>query len=185
MNDPLWGSEAIDPLLLTDVNMPIHDAVRISIADIFYFRCHSLESECYTGGVVDLFPIELAKRLANRVIMEMKAPFEQMFAIPALRMALGIDGNRRLEYVHGEYADVWIDASDSRHILRKYGIQKRLCWHQNRIRLLMPSGYATYVEHVEAQWQYGYQRGMEAFSRRAANDKQHMRHVTRHNWGKP
>ena len=45
----------------------------------------------------------------------------------------------------------------------------------------MPARYETYVEHVEAQWQYGYQRGLEAFGKPHANYKQHMRYATRHN----
>lgn len=183
LSDPIWGDNAIAPQLLTDVEMPIGDAVRISISDMFYFRCHSHQASHYTGGVVDLFPIELAKRLAHRVIMELKAPFSQALAIPAWRAVLGVDGNQRLRHVHSQFADVWIDASDVDSVFQKGGMQKKVSWSKNRFRLLMPARYETYLDHVEDQWQYGYQRGLEAFAKPGANHKQHMRHATRHNKG--
>jgi predicted acylesterase/phospholipase RssA len=185
MSDPMWGDNAIAPQLLTDVQMPIGDAVRISISDMFYFPCHTHQAGHYTGGVVDLFPIELAKRLAQRVVMELKAPFSQALAIPAWRAVLGVDGNQRLRHVHSQHADVWIDASDVESVFRKRGMQQKLSWPKNRLRLLMPARHETYQEHVEAQWQYGYQRGLEAFGQPGPNYKRHMRHATRHNRVRP
>ena len=185
MSDPMWGDNAIAPQLLTDVQMPIGDAVRISISDMFYFPCHSHQGGHYTGGVVDLFPIELAKKLAQRVVMELKAPFSQALAIPAWRAVLGVDGNQRLRHVHSQHADVWIDASDVESVFHKRGMQQKLSWPKNRLRLLMPARHETYLEHVEAQWQYGYQRGLEAFGQPGPNYKQHMRHATRHNKASP
>lgn len=184
LSAPQWGDNAIASELLTDVSMPIGDAVRISISDMFYFRCHLYQASHYTGGVVDLFPIELAKRLAQRVIMELKAPFSQALAIPAWRAVLGVDGNQRLCYVHSQFADVWIDASDVDSVFHKRGMQKKVSWTRNRFRLLMPMHYETYLAHVEEQWQYGYQRGLEAFAKPEANHKQHMRNATRHNKGR-
>lgn len=180
-SDPRYGEHAIASELLIETNVAMRDAVRISIADMFYFRCHTLAPGSYTGGVVDLFPIELAHRLARRTVMELKAPFNQALAIPALRAVLGIDGNRRLRHVHSQRADAWIDTSDISRVLRNSGAQKRIDWIRNRIRLVLPSNHDAYVEQVEAQWQYGYQRAREAFARPVPNDKTHMRHVTKHN----
>lgn len=181
LSDSQWGEHAIAPELLVDVNMPIVDAVRISITDMFYFPCYAYQANFYTGGVIDLFPIEIAKRLAQRVIMELKAPFNQTLAIPALRAVLGIDGNQRLRYVHDQFADVWIDTSDVSRVLHNNGMQKKLSWTNNRFCLVMPKRYEIYQEQMMAQWQYGYQRGLEAFAKTVVNDKQSMRYVTRHN----
>ncbi|WP_233212606.1 patatin-like phospholipase family protein [Collimonas sp. PA-H2] len=185
LSNPMWGENAIARELLTDVAMPIGDAVRISISDMFYFPCHAHKTGHYTGGVVDLFPIELAQRLGQRVIMELKAPFNQALAIPAWRAVLGVDGNHRLRHMHDQYADAWIDASDVDSRFDKRGMQMKISWTKNRFSLLMPARYETYLEDVEAQWQYGYQRGMEAFANPSANYQQHMRHATRHNKGRP
>ncbi len=181
LSAPQWGDNAIAPRLATDSEMPIGDAVRISISDMYYFRCHSRADEHYMGGVIDLFPIELAHRLARRVVIEMKAPFSQQSAIPALRAVLGVDGNQRLRHVHAQRADVWIDSSDVERVLRRSGMQQKLSWRENRIRLVMPASHATFVEQVETQWQYGYRRAQEAFARAAAKQAAPMRYATRHN----
>ncbi len=181
LNQPQWGDHAIATELLTDTNMPIGDAVRISIADMFYFRCHSHQANHYTGGMVDLFPIELANQLAQRIIMELKAPFNQTLAIPAWRTVLGVDGNQRLRHVHNQFAHFWIDTSDIGSALHKCGMQKKISWLKNRFCLLMPAHYEIYQAQIEKQWQYGYQRAMEAFAKPDANHKQHMRNATRHN----
>jgi predicted acylesterase/phospholipase RssA len=181
LSTPQWGDNAIAPRLLTDTGMPLGDAVRISISDMFYFRCHSIGGEHYMGGVIDLFPIEIAHRMARQVVIEMKAPFSQGTAIPALRAVLGIDGNQRLRHIHGQRADVWIDSSDVEKVLRASGMQQKLVWRENRIRLVMPAEYRTFVAQVETQWQYGYQRAREAFARAGAGEQARMRHATRHN----
>ncbi|MDC8758671.1 patatin-like phospholipase family protein [Janthinobacterium fluminis] len=185
LSTPEWGDNAIAPRLLTDTTMPIGDAVRISISDMYYFRCHSRDGEHYMGGVIDLFPIELAQRMAREVVIEMKAPFSQNAAIPALRAVLGIDGNQRLRHIHGQRADVWIDSSDVEQVLRTSGMQQKLCWRENRIRLVMPADYQRFVAHVEAQWQYGYGRAREAFARAAAKEKPRMRLATKYNRAAP
>ncbi|MES2933623.1 MAG: patatin-like phospholipase family protein [Pseudomonadota bacterium] len=176
-----WGDNTVAPALLTDISMPIGDAVRISISDMFYFRCHSHGTSHYTGGVIDLFPIEVAHRLANHVTMEIKSPFNQTLSIPAWRAVLGIDGNARLRHVHRQVADVWVDASDVDTVLANNSMQKKLAWRQNRIRLIMPPTHASYVADVEAQWQYGYRRALEAFGHAEPNHTQHMRYKAKHN----
>jgi predicted acylesterase/phospholipase RssA len=178
---PEWGEHAIAPSLATDVQIPFADAARISISDMYYFPCVSLDGQTYTGGVVDLFPLEIAKVLAHSVTMEFKAPFDQQYAIPAWRAVLGLDGNQRLRYTHGQYADTWVDSSDVMQALAEYDIKKKLDWRNNRYRLAPPADYHDYARKIEAHWQYGYQRGEEAFARSQPNDKSTIRHLTSHN----
>lgn len=180
-DEALWGRHAIAPELLTEVDMPLAEAVRISIADMYYFACHSAGPAHYTGGVVDLFPIEVARRLADEVVMEFKAPFNQPLAIPALRAVLGLDGNQRLRHVHGQRAEVWIDTSDISQALAKEQVRKQLQWRRNRIRLAPPERYEDYVQHIDAQWHYGYQRGMQAFASTPPDSRHGMRCVNRYN----
>jgi predicted acylesterase/phospholipase RssA len=161
--DSRWSCGAVAPLLATDSAMPVADAVRISVADMFYFRSHQHQGRDYTGGVIDLFPIELAQRLARRVTMERKAPFHPHLALPALRTVLGIDGAARLQHVHAQHADAWVDTSDVGTALRKHGIGKRIDWLRNRIALAMPPTLPAYAAQVEAQWQYGYRKALAAF----------------------
>jgi predicted acylesterase/phospholipase RssA len=181
LSNPEWGDNAIDAPLRIDTTMPVADAVRISISDMYYFRCHTHSSGHYMGGVIDLFPIEIAHRLADSVAIEMKSEFNRALAIPALRAVLGIDGNARLRHIHAQHSDFWIDTSDVEKILSTRGMRKLVSWRHNRIRLVMPADHATYVEHIDAQWRYGYERGMEAFGQASSNAQAHMRNANKHN----
>jgi predicted acylesterase/phospholipase RssA len=179
--DKRWGDHAISEELATDVAMPLADAVRISISDCFYFRCHQHGVHSYTGGLVDLFPIEISRQLAEQTMMEFKQSFDQTFSIPAWRAVLGLDGNQRLRFVHGQSVDRWVDTSDVSKALARQQVQKRLDWRSGRIRLVAPVDHATHMRHMDDQWNYGYQRGMEACKRLEPLDKTSVRQVDRYN----
>jgi len=183
--DPRWGVHAIADQLDTYTGMGLEEAVRLSITDFYYFPCHRHGVDHYIGGVVDLFPIEIAQRLAHEVMIEFKESFDQTFSIPAWREVLGLDGNQRLRQVNGQFADVWFDTSDVSRALPREQVHKKLDWRNNRIVLAMPDSHATYADYVEAQWQYGYQRGMEALQRPEPSDKTRMRQVDRYNRAEP
>lgn len=162
--DRRWSTGAIAPQLEVDSAMPLTDAVRISTADVFYFRSHARAGQHYTGGLLDLFPIEIAQRLAGQVFMERKSPFSPWLALPALRAVFGIDGAARLRHVHAQHADAWFDTSRVQQALRQHGIGKRIDWRRNRVTLAMPRSHAAFAAQVDAQWQYGYRCGMNAFA---------------------
>lgn len=160
--DPRWGEHAVADALLTDSSVPMAEAARLSIADMIYFRCQHHGGHHYIGGVLDLFPIELGRRLGAEVMMEFKEAFDQTFSIPAWRAVLGLDGNARLRYANGQQADIRVDTSDVSQVLASELVQKKLHWWRNRIALAMPFSYEAYAEHMRDQWQYGYERGLEA-----------------------
>jgi hypothetical protein len=167
--DPRWSNGAIAPLLQVDTTMPLEDAVRISLSDMFYFRCHHHAGNHYTGGVIDLFPIELARRLAASVTMERKGRLDPWLVAPAWRAVLGIDGAARLRAVYGQHAgqhaDVWIDTADMAQALRGRGLGKKIRWQENRFRLIAPDSLDAWRAQVDAQWHYGYRKGLAAFTR--------------------
>lgn len=160
--DPRWSAGAVAPRLELDSTASLHDAVRSSVADMFYFASHASQGRHYSGGVIDLFPLELAHHLAREVIMERKMPFNPWLAAPALRAVFGIDGAARLRHVHGLHADAWVDTRDMAQALRGHGIGKRIDWRRNRIGLAVPASHAAYAAQVRAQWDYGYRKGMAA-----------------------
>ncbi len=181
LGGPEWGNTAVAPRVATDTTMPLDVAARISVSDMYYFACHPQGGAHYMGGVVDLFPIELAHRLAHRVVMEFKAPFEQLTSVPAWRAVLGTDANQRLRHVHAQHADVWIDTSDIMQALAKPYLRNVVAWRQNRVRLEPPPSYASFVQHMEDHWNYGYARGREAFARDTPSSQEGMRLVNRYN----
>jgi predicted acylesterase/phospholipase RssA len=179
LNDIRWGEHAVARELLVDGSVPLTDAARISIADMIYFRCQQYRGQEYIGGVLDLFPVEIARRLGVEVVMEFKEAFDQVFSIPAWRSVLGVDGNARLRYANTHLADMRIDSSDVSVVLEKQQLQQKLDWLRNRIELAMPPSYETFVQHMNDQWQYGHDRATEALGR---PPRQHpaVRNATRH-----
>jgi predicted acylesterase/phospholipase RssA len=162
--DPRWSAGAVDPVLRVEAGVAPADAARSSIADMFYFRSHAVAGRHYSGGVIDLFPIELARRLGREVIMERKMPFNPWLALPALRTEFGIDGAARLRHMHAQAADAWFATRDAREVLRAHGIGKRIDWRGNRVELVVPPTLDVYAAQVRAQWDYGYLKGMAAFA---------------------
>jgi predicted acylesterase/phospholipase RssA len=163
--DARWGEHAVARQLLIEGSVPVADAARISIADMIYFRSAQYRGEEYIGGVLDLFPLEIARKLGTEVIMEFKEAFDQVFSIPAWRAVLGVDGNARLRYANSHLADMRIDSSDVSVVLEQQQIQQKLDWLRNRIELRMPPSHAIFVQHMNDQWQYGYDRAQEALAR--------------------
>jgi predicted acylesterase/phospholipase RssA len=179
LGDVRWGEHAVARELLIDGSVPIDAAARISIADMIYFRCAQYRGQEYIGGVVDLFPVEIARRLGAEVVMEFKEAFDQVFSIPAWRNVLGVDGNARLRYANTHLADMRIDSSDVSVVLEKQQLQQKLDWRRNRIELAMPPSYETFVQHMDDQWQYGYDRANEALGR-PARQQPPVRRANRH-----
>ncbi|MES2889419.1 MAG: patatin-like phospholipase family protein [Pseudomonadota bacterium] len=180
-NHPRWGNTAVAPEVAVDTAMPLDEAVRVSVTDMYYFTSHRRGAQHYLGGVVDLFPIEVAHRLAEEVAIEFKAPFDQGASVPAWRAVLGVDANQRLRHVHAQRADVWIDSSDVGTVLGGQRFRREFAWRQNRLRLAPPTDYAQYVSHIEAQWRYGHQRAREAYARAATAPRPSMRLANRFN----
>ena len=181
--DARWGEHAIAERLLLETDMPSGVAARISIADMFYFRCVEHASGHYIGGVVDLFPIEVARSLADSVMIEFKQSFDQTYSIPAWRNVLGLNGNQRLRHVNGQPVDFRFDTSDITSALARETTSKKLDWLRNRIGLAIPDSYDVYRQYMRAQWQYGHERAMETFRRREPYRESAMRQVDRHSRG--
>lgn len=158
------ADNAVSPALCVESGVSLADAVRVSISDMFYLPCFAIGTDHYMGGVIDLVPMEIAARLANRITAEHKAPFNQLFAIPAIRAVLGIDGNSRMREVRASPADTWIDTSDISAALKRNSIKKALSWKPPHVRLALPDTHEEYVRDVNMQWQYGYDRAIAAFA---------------------
>ncbi len=154
-----WGETSVAAALRTD-SVPIEEAVRSSVADLYLFRCHTYMGNTYTGGIIDLFPIEIARQLADQVVMEKKGLYDELISIPALRSVFGTHGNRRLSHVLKQKADWWVDTSDMEQALQANQIERKAVWLRNRVELVVPGSYDAYVKMIDAQWAYGYQRAL-------------------------
>jgi predicted acylesterase/phospholipase RssA len=175
-----WGQHAVADELLLEHGATLSEAARISISDMYYFRCQPYGGHEYIGGVLDLFPVEIARRLGKEVILEFKEAFDQVFSIPAWRAVLGINGNARLRYANTHLADLRIDSSDVSRTLARQQLQQKLHWRRNRIELAMPPTYEEFVRFMDDQWRFGYERAQEALRHPRGQHPPSIRRLTRH-----
>ena len=168
MTSPLsamrYGDTAIAPEMHIATSMPIADAVRASVSDMYYFRCHSHESGDYIGGVVDLFPIEVARKLAQQVVMEKKSGYDKWLGVPAIKAVLGFDGNQRLSDVLQQPADIWFDTTDMETVFEHQRIKQHIQFLKNKITIKTPASFDEYAKIIDAQWAFGYERAMLGLS---------------------
>ena len=147
-------------------------AIRASMADMYYLPpTYIKELGWCLGGVINLTPIELACQLAETVFAETKGGYDSWLAAPAIQRVFGFDPNARLAQVHGflpsaeSYQDKfenssqlhWLPFADNGEQLAGQHVQKRFNLKQMTIEL-MHSDYDGFVQQMQAQWRYGYQR---------------------------
>ena len=147
-------------------------AIRASMADMYYLPPTYIEELGWClGGVINLTPIELACQLATTVFAETKAGYDSWLAAPAIQRVFGFDPNQRLAQVHSflpsteSYQDKfesisqlhWLPFADNGQQLAGKHVQKRFNLKQMTVEL-MHSDYDGFVQQMQAQWQYGYQR---------------------------
>ena len=153
-----------------------NSAVRVSMADMYYLPpMHIATLGWCLGGVINLTPVELACQLGQTVFSETKAGYDSWLAAPAIQRVFGFDPNERLAQVHGyESAEIlslvdsaaikhrvnqlhWLPFADNGQQLAGQHVQKRFNIRQMTVELIH-SDYDGFVQQMQAQWQYGYQR---------------------------
>ncbi|NYR09354.1 patatin-like phospholipase family protein [Psychrobacter sp. BI730] len=150
--------------------------IRASMADMYYLPpTHITELGWCLGGVINLTPIELACQLGDSVFAETKAGYDAWLAAPAIQRVFGFDPNERLAAVHGyqptsvsprtdttnkNHQLHWLPFADNEQQLRGQNVQKRFNLKQMTVELIH-SDYDGFVQQMQAQWQYGYQRTVD------------------------
>jgi hypothetical protein len=150
-----------------------NSVVRASMADMYYLPPTHIEMLGWClGGVINLTPIELACQLGQTVFAETKAGYDSWLAAPAIQRVFGFDPNERLAQVHGyepmETSSLmksernshqlhWLPFADNGQQLAGQHVQKRFNIKQLTVELIH-SDYDGFVQQIQAQWQYGYQR---------------------------
>ena len=163
----------IHPSVKVQTQWDFAPVIRASMADMYYLPpTHIAELGWCLGGVINLTPIELACQLGNSVFAETKAGYDAWLAAPAIQRVFGFDPNERLAAVHG-YQPIsvsprtnttnknrqlhWLPFADNEQQLRGQNVQKRFNLKQMTVELIH-SDYDGFVQQMQAQWQYGYQR---------------------------
>tara|TARA_R110002049_G_scaffold109579_1_gene258450 strand:+ start:188 stop:1384 length:1197 start_codon:yes stop_codon:yes gene_type:complete len=169
----IFANGRIHPSVKVQTQWDFAPVIRASMADMYYLPpTHITELGWCLGGVINLTPIELACQLGDSVFAETKAGYDAWLAAPAIQRVFGFDPNRRLAAVHG-YQPIsvsprtdttnknrqlhWLPFADNEQQLRGQNVQKRFNLKQMTVELIH-SDYDGFVQQMQAQWQYGYQR---------------------------
>lgn len=150
------------PAIKTDISLL--ESTRISVSDMFYVEPVSLQGKYFAGGAVDLIPIELAKHLADEIIIEKKQPYspvEEAF----VRAVLGFSGNERLSEIEKFPVDFRIDTTDIKKDLKGHYLKKGINWRRFEIDFSFPKTYGQFAEDMEMQWQYGFDQTIKSIRR--------------------
>jgi hypothetical protein len=168
---------AFETQTITDVSL--FQAARASISDFYGTTPMLINGKYYITGATDLYPIEAARKLADEVIMVYKRPFNALFQV-AMQGIFRYDNNQRLRDVNSQYADYWIDITDT-NLMEKTEIGPKISKYFTRIDLDIPKTYQEYVNRFQILFNYGKVRALEGLSKTKKNDKCHIRQKTKDN----
>ncbi len=143
----------------TDLSML--KATRVSISDMFYVAPLYHEDTYFAGGAIDLIPIELAKHVANTVIIEKKQSYTKIEEA-LVRSVLGFSGNKRLSEVQHHHPDFQIDTRAIKKELSAHYIKKRIDWKNLEMQFQCPVSYCQFKKDIDMQWNYGYEKTIES-----------------------
>ncbi|MEN8624432.1 patatin-like phospholipase family protein [Psychrobacter proteolyticus] len=172
----IFANGRIHPSVKVQTQWDFSPVIRASMADMYYLPpTHITELGWCLGGVINLTPIELACQLGDSVFAETKAGYDAWLAAPAIQRVFGFDPNERLAAVHG-YQPIsvsprtdtanknrqlhWLPFADNEQQLAGQNVQKRFNLKQMTVELIH-SDYDGFVQQMQTQWQYGYQRTVD------------------------
>ncbi|MGO2340247.1 MAG: patatin-like phospholipase family protein [Psychrobacter sp.] len=170
-----FASERIHPPVKLLTQWDIQSVVRASMADMYYLPpTHITKLGWCLGGVINLTPIELACQLAETVFAETKDGYDAWLAAPAIKRVFGFDPNARLAAVHSYQSKSalsksepskstqphWLPFADNAQQLTGQNVHKRFNLQQMTVELIH-ADYDGFVQQMQAQWQYGYQRTID------------------------
>ncbi|MDO4250596.1 MAG: patatin-like phospholipase family protein [Moraxella sp.] len=145
--------------------LPLSVAVRASISDMYYLPLTYWQDQALMGGVLNLMPIDHAKRLADTVFIDDKSPYDTLLASPAIASVFGFDANHvlnTLKHTHPHNANMhWLPLADvSKHT--KPILAKQYRYFAGDIGVIYPS-FDEFIDIVQSQWRYGYERSTHYF----------------------
>lgn len=159
-----YRSSAVDSSVDVMTEVSMHTAMRISLSDMFYVPPVSYRGNYFTGGAVDLVPVEVAKALGRHVILEQKNGYSAVEEA-LVRAVLGYSGNARLRDVEAQGAGQWIDTRNATEVLHGHFCRKSIDLPRLRVSISLPESHGRYVKDVDALWNYGYECVTKSFTR--------------------
>jgi hypothetical protein len=177
-------SNMIDPETATIEGTSLVEAARASITDPYFIDMLPVNGRYYLTGGIDLYPREAAGALGEEVIMQLSGGLNESFEAPVIQDVFGYNINQRLRDVTSQSARYWVDFSDFGELLSKSGMNPKMKVSMlHAMQLGVPKDFNEFIQRVDEQWNWGFQRGKEAIQvgRNHPNYKLHIRKFTKRN----
>lgn len=161
----------------------LSDGMRASVAEPHLFRPVFVQGHYYTGGVIDLYPVELAQTIACECIVPRRLPLDYICEtlgysampysqeqrkreIDRMAVALRVDLTSK-DWIKD--ASFWIGVDridpkkslpqdceqDHKHLLRRFRITNKV-----------PEDHDEFLRCLGVQWSYGYQQTQQALEQK-------------------
>jgi len=195
---------SVDTRVYTDLS--VGDAASISIRDPFLMKPRRHGDEYFTGGNIDLYPLELARHLASEIVMTFNSGMVE-FELLSIDVTLGYNMNDRLRTITGRSVDHWVDATGIK--ARDFSLDPKLKrgfpklfelkenYPKDQLLVMRDSegrpGKRPYVVTAEMEfmrralvaYDRGYDRGVEAITEGTPGSTARIRYKDSRNFEKP
>lgn len=159
-----------------------YNAVRASISEPFLLNPHHDPNtdRYYFGSFVNLYPYELARRLADEIIMTYAGPSDDTSNRQIFR-TYGFQPNHMLYCVSKRPVDRWVDFTDKAEVDYKVGMGYTLEIDPGDLpgvgsfKNNVPEDLKEYRKRTMTLYNYGYQRMKESLQQKRASTG-HIRH---------
>lgn len=154
----------------------IAEALLASISEPYLFTPAVLDGEEYTGGAIDLWPVELAHALADDLTLPKLPDLTRTIEL-AFGSVFEYSNKRRMREVQNTAVSNWVDLEDNREVLKDSSFWFKLEMVKEepdgsrnyliprpRVVYTSPATYEEFLERIRLQYNYGYERGLAGLS---------------------
>ncbi|MGE4232403.1 MAG: patatin-like phospholipase family protein [Bacteriovoracia bacterium] len=173
-----FKDSAISKYTEVHTDLTTTQAMRASIADPYYISPFRHGESYFVTGAVDLYPIEAAHRVAEKVIFPFASEFDTIVEQAGIQSSFRYDNNKRLRKVTDQQADVWVDFSEVSKMYSISGFNPQPSI--TGVEMTIPESYDQFVRKVREQWNWGKQKALEAFAA-PIGSKAHIRNMNKDN----
>lgn len=182
LNSPVgvnYRRSAVSPTAIVKTENSLSQALRASIAEPLLLTTTEIDGDTYTGGAVDLWPVELAESLAEETLLPKLSDLTRAVKI-LFDGVFQYSSQERLDSLENYPGTVPIDMRDNKETLKDTSFWFSVKWikaPRSHLRpgsiTLLPRPRAVYsgpkdqedfIDRIRIQYDYGYQRGQQSLN---------------------
>jgi hypothetical protein len=163
--EEIINNTAVSENIKLNTSFSLLQSARISMSDMFYIAPYFSQGKYFAGGAIDLVPIEFAKAIAKKVIIEKKQSYS-LVEEAMVRSVFGYSGNKRLIEISNQIIDYQIDTTCIKKNLKGHYLKKSINWKKFEIAFSQSKSYQAFRTDMDFQWEYGFQQVIKSFSKK-------------------